>query len=68
MLFRSLRDRLLPGANMFCYGQVKSAYGSGQFMKDLTTGLGEHEDVISCEILDRHGILPAIQTFLGSGR
>jgi uncharacterized sporulation protein YeaH/YhbH (DUF444 family) len=23
--------------NQFCYGQVKSAYGSGQFKKDLDT-------------------------------
>ena len=62
-----LRDRLLPGANMFCYGQVKSAYGSGQFMKDLDASLESDERVISCEILDREGILPAIKTFLGKG-
>jgi uncharacterized sporulation protein YeaH/YhbH (DUF444 family) len=63
-----LRDELLPSANLFCYGQVKSAYGSGQFMKDIEQGLSQHEVVIACEILDRQGILPAIKTFLGSGR
>ena len=62
-----LRERLLPAANMFCYGQVKSAYGSGQFMKDLDASLTTDENVISCEILDREGILPAIKTFLGKG-
>jgi len=63
-----LREQLLPAANLFCYGQVKSAYGSGQFMKDLAEGLEPQEGLISCEILDRQGILPAIKTFLGSGR
>ena len=62
-----LRDRLLPSVNMFCYGQVKSAYGSGQFMKDLEASVAENPNVINCEILDREGILPAIKTFLGKG-
>jgi len=62
-----LRERLLPRANMFCYGQVKSAYGSGQFMKDLESGLPGHAGVNACEIPDRHGILPAIKAFLGKG-
>jgi hypothetical protein len=52
---------------MFCYGQVKSAYGSGQFMKDLDSSVTGQEHVISAEILDRDGILPAIKTFLGKG-
>ena len=62
-----LREKLLPRANMFCYGQVKSAYGSGQFLKDLGLALTGVEGVVTCEILDRHGILPAIKTFLGKG-
>ena len=28
-------DELLPKVNQFCYSQVKSAHGSGQFKKDL---------------------------------
>lgn len=63
-----LRERLLPGANLFCYGQVKSAYGSGQFKKDVDAALGGDERVITAEILDREGILPAIRQFLGRGR
>jgi len=26
-----LKDKILPAANVFCYGQVESPYGSGQF-------------------------------------
>lgn len=63
-----LRERLLPGANLFCYGQVKSAYGSGQFKKDVDSALSGDERVITAEILDREGILPAIRQFLGRGR
>ena len=62
-----LQERLLPGANLFCYGQVKSAYGSGQFKKDLDHALVSAGRVITSEILDREGILPAIKAFLGKG-
>jgi uncharacterized sporulation protein YeaH/YhbH (DUF444 family) len=62
-----LKERLLPGANLFCYGQVKSAYGSGQFKKDLDHALAAAGPVITSEILDREGILPAIKAFLGKG-
>jgi len=62
-----LQERLLPAANLFCYGQVKSAYGSGQFKKDLDQALDDEERVITAEILDREGILPAIKAFLGQG-
>ena len=33
-----LRDKIIPFSNVFCYGQVESPYGSGQFIKDLTLG------------------------------
>jgi uncharacterized sporulation protein YeaH/YhbH (DUF444 family) len=62
-----LQEKLLPGANLFCYGQVKSAYGSGQFKKDLDHALVTDGRVITSEILDREGILPAIKAFLGKG-
>jgi hypothetical protein len=32
-----LRDELLPRVNQFCYGQVKSAYGSGSSRRTSTT-------------------------------
>jgi hypothetical protein len=54
--------------NVFCYGQVKSAYGSGQFKGDLDKDFSEDERVITTDIPDREGILAAIRTFLGKGR
>ena len=63
-----LRQSMLPGSNLFCYGQVKSAYGSGQFKKDLDANLGSEDKVITSEIPDRDGILDSIRDFLGTGR
>lgn len=63
-----LRDEIVPRVNQFCYGQVKSAYGSGQFKKDLDEHLGEHEKVVTAGISDREGIPEAIRCFLGKGR
>lgn len=63
-----LRDRLLPAVNLFCYGQVRSPYGSAQFLQALRQGLGDRPDLACAEIGDRAAILPAIQSFLGKGR
>jgi uncharacterized sporulation protein YeaH/YhbH (DUF444 family) len=63
-----LRDELLPRVNQFCYGQVKSAYGSGQFKKDLDTALGQEESLVTAALDDRDGIPAAIRAFLGRGK
>jgi uncharacterized sporulation protein YeaH/YhbH (DUF444 family) len=63
-----LKDSLLPMCNQFCYGQVKSAYGSGQFKKDLDTAFRSEEKIVTTDIQDRDGILPSIKSFLGKGR
>ena len=63
-----LKTSILPDVNQFCYGQVKSAYGSGQFKKDLDTALRGEDKVVTSDILDRDGILPSIKSFLGGGR
>ncbi|MBL8841540.1 MAG: DUF444 family protein [Planctomycetes bacterium] len=63
-----LQKELLPGSNAFCYGQVRSAYGSGQFKKDLDAALGKDERLITSDIPDRDGILASIKAFLGKGR
>jgi hypothetical protein len=63
-----LRGELLPRVNQFCYGQVKSAYGSGQFKKDLDQAFKADDHVVTTDILDRDGILPSIKAFLGKGR
>jgi uncharacterized sporulation protein YeaH/YhbH (DUF444 family) len=63
-----LKTRVLPAANMFCYGQVESPYGSGQFVKDLREHLGKDERVVTSEIRDKDAIVDSIKAFLGKGR
>jgi sporulation protein YhbH len=63
-----LRTSILPRVNQFCYGQVKSAYGSGQFKRDLDGVFKTDERVVTTDIPDREGILPSIKAFLGKGR
>ncbi|HEX7476941.1 MAG TPA: DUF444 family protein [Polyangiales bacterium] len=63
-----LKDKLLPGANAFCYGQVESPYGSGQFIKDLDEHFKSDERVLTSEIKDRDAIVDSIKEFLGKGK
>ena len=42
-----LKKKILPRVNLFCYGQVESPYGSGQFIKDLTEHFDEDERVVT---------------------
>ncbi len=63
-----LRNKLLPVSNVFCYGQVESPYGSGQFIKDLKEHLKEDDRLITSEIRDRDAIVGSIRDFLGKGR
>ena len=63
-----LRDEILPRVNQFCYGQVKSAHGSGQFKKDLDSALGHEEILVTASINDRADVPEAIRAFLGRGR
>ena len=66
---RILKERLLPAANVFCYGQVESPYGSGQFIKDLREHFPDEEDVvITSEIKNKDGIVQSIKDFLGKGK
>ena len=63
-----LRDAILPRVNQFCYGQVKSAHGSGQFKKDLDASLEAEELLVTASVNDRGDISTAIRDFLGRGR
>jgi len=63
-----LDEIIVPSSNMFCYGQVFSPYGSGQFIKDLVAAFADDERVVTSEIPDRDGIVDSIKTFLGKGR
>ena len=64
---RILREELLPHSNMFCYGQVESPYGSGQFIKDLQEHFGGIDEVVLSEIKNRDAIFDSIKEFLGKG-
>src|ERR671929_171412 len=63
-----LRSQLLPRVNQFCYGQVRSLYGSGRFAHDLEEYLGKEETLVISEIADRDDIYDAIKDFLGKGK
>lgn len=63
-----LRNRILPRANMFAYGQVESPYGSGQFIKDLQKHFANDERVVTSEIRDKDAIVGSIKDFLGKGK
>jgi len=65
-----LLDRdIIPDSNVFCYGQVESRYGSGQFYKDLFNKYGEESDaVILSKIKNKSAILDSIKDFLGKGK
>jgi len=63
-----LKSSILPVVNLFCYGQVESPYGSGQFIKDLRESVGPEENVSLSEIADKEAIYPSIKQFLGKGK
>jgi len=63
-----LGGKILPQCNLFCYGQVESPYGSGEFIRSLRDGLGDHEKVVLSEIRNKEGIFDSIRAFLGKGK
>jgi uncharacterized protein len=65
--FELLRDRLLPMANLFGYGQVESRAGSGAFHGALQTNV-EAENLVLSKIPSREAILDSIREFLAKGR
>jgi uncharacterized sporulation protein YeaH/YhbH (DUF444 family) len=64
-----LSNQLLPNLNLFCYGQVESEYGSGQFLRDLNERFEEKEEkVLSSRIESKEKIFDSIKIFLGKGK
>ncbi len=63
-----LKNKILPQVNVFCYGQVESKYGSGQFIKDLQKEFAETETVITSRIENKDAIYGSIKEFLGKGK
>jgi uncharacterized protein len=67
--FTLLDEKILPVVNQFCYGQVESPYGSGEFLGRLENEFSAHyEALVTCEIEDKDGIYEALKTFLGQGK
>jgi hypothetical protein len=54
--------------NLFCYGQLESEYGSGQYMKDLEEAVKDNPAVVLSRIADRTAIMQSIRDFLGRGK
>ncbi len=65
---RLLRDDILPHVNLFCYGQVESPYGSGEYIRSLRTAFGSEEKMVLSEIENKEGIFDSIKLFLGKGK
>ena len=66
--FDLLSDHLLPASNIFCYGQVESPYGSGDFIEALRKQYSENDTLVLSEIPDKDGIYQSIKAFLGKGK
>lgn len=64
----NLKQNIFPICNLFCYGQVKSPYGSGDFIKELRKVEDEFDNLILSEIEDKEAIYGSIKTFLGTGK
>ncbi len=64
-----LREQLLTAVNLFCYGQVESPYGSGEYLRSLRIGIGDANDkLVLSEIRDKEAIYDSIKAFLGKGK
>ncbi len=64
-----LKERIVPKCNLYCYGQVESPYGSGEYIRALREAFGiKHETVVLSEIKNADAILASIKTFLGKGK
>ncbi len=63
-----LEKKLLPAVNLFGYGQVRSFFGSGQYILDLKASIKETENLVLSEIPDKEAIYNSIKDFLGKGK
>jgi sporulation protein YhbH len=64
-----LRENIFPHVNLFCYGQVESPYGSGEYIRALRSAFGDAEDkLVLSEIPDKEAIIDSIKLFLGKGK
>lgn len=68
LCLRMLAEEFLPNVNLFCYGQVASPFGSGQYLHHLKELDAACESLVCASIPDKSGIMGALKTFLGKGR
>lgn len=59
---------ILPHCNLFCYGQVESPYGSGEFIRELRRIQDKWENLTLSEIDSKDAIYDSIKAFLGKGK
>lgn len=64
-----IEEKMIGTINLFCYGQVESRYGSGQFLRELSKKFGNtHDHIALAAIKDREAIMDALKVFLGKGK
>jgi hypothetical protein len=63
-----LTDEIIPHCNLYCYGQVESPYGSGDFIRELRRLTEEYENLVLSEIPSKDAIYDSIRKFLGKGK
>ena len=63
-----LKDELLSYTNQFSYGQVKSPFGSGHFIKVLESEFEKEDKVVTFNMESKEDVLGCLKTFLGKGR
>ena len=64
----TLVEHILPISNLYCYGQVESPYGSGDFIRELQGIQNDWENLILSEIDGKDAIYDSIKEFLGTGK
>lgn len=65
---KMLTEDILPCCNLYCYGQVESPYGSGEFIRELRRLTDRNENLVLSEIPSRDAIYESIRRFLGKGK
>jgi uncharacterized protein len=63
-----LTEHLLPICNLYCYGQVESPYGSGDFIRELQRIQNDWDNLVLSEIEGKDAIYDSIKQFLGTGK
>lgn len=63
-----LVNELLPQCNLFCYGQVESPYGSGEYLRELRRIHAAWDNLLLSEIRNKEAIYDSIKLFLGKGK